>query len=194
MSATLLAFTALLGCARGSSSVEPARSSSHDASSSAATARTGDSVDCSRFRQEDAAEEDNFRKGKQQIQACDELCMKSQSGGKGRSEGVDRVHEAARRGHLGAQSLYGRTLFYDLMTTGDEEALQDEYVDAIYFLTLAARRGDEVVRAEFPELATLTAEGGTLSAPLTAPFSDLNETWVKEGVERAQRDMRCFAK
>ncbi len=137
--------------------------------------------------------QDDFEKGKYLVASCDERCLKSPDGGKKRNEGMALLKSAAEKGHLAAQGFYGSTMFTDLMTTGTEPDLDQQYVEAMYFLALAARRGNTEAQSELPQLETLTLnDDGTFSEPLSEPLSHLDEEWVRAALERAQTDLSCY--
>jgi TPR repeat protein len=124
------------------------------------------------------------------LDSCDEQCMKSVEGGKDRRRGMDLLRRAAHAGSLSAQQRYGQTLFGDLMTTGSEPELEDDYVEAIAFLRVAARRGaDEYL----PGLSRLQlSEDGSLQPAADPPLSDLPPGWVVRGIREGDELMHCF--
>jgi hypothetical protein len=132
-----------------------------------------------------------YLEGKELIASCGEACMKSEGGGQDRNRGLALVREAADSGDLEAQSLYGRVLFGDLMTTGQEESLRDQYIEAIYFLRLATRRGDAATIAFMPDLEKVRAMPTGFYPPLPPPLSDLDEDWVRAGIQKADRARVC---
>lgn len=134
---------------------------------------------------------ERYLEGKELVASCAEECMKSEGGGKDRNRGLALLREAADSGDRDAQSLYGRVLFGDLMTTGQEEALRDQYIEAIYFLRLAIRRGDAATLAFLPDLEQVRALPTGFYPPLPAPLSDLDEDWVRAGIQKADRARVC---
>lgn len=190
----LLALTFALGCRREKPALAPtccgAEETTRDAASSPPDGAAP--ISCAHFAPQDEAPA-QFEEGKRLIESCGEQCMKSEEGGNERSRGLEILKRAALSGHLEAQSLYGRTLFGDLMTTDSEVELAAEYVEALYFLALSAQRGDSNVRDNLPQLVDLRVDAvGALSEELSAPLSGLEEQWVKDAVRRAQTDVVCF--
>lgn len=137
----------------------------------------------------------DFEKGQELVTSCSEMCMKSEEGGAKRNEGLALLRKAAQQGDLEAQAFYGRTKFTDLMTVGSEPELEGEYVEALYFLSLASRRGNAAVHGVLPQLETLRVKAdGTFSEPLTEPLTYIEEGWVKAALLRAEDELPCYAK
>lgn len=179
-------------CAPSASSDEELDEADDDSAALASDEVGPLSPDCSRLSRDDSVQE-KFERGKYLVDSCDEMCQKSKDGGTKRQEGLSLLRDAATKGHLAAQAFYGRTKFTDLMTTGIEPALEDEYVEATYFLSLAARRGNTEAQSEIPQLETLAVKkDGSFTEPLTEPLSHLDEEWVKAAVKRAQADLPCY--
>lgn len=193
------AIACTLSCARGktANNIEPSCCVAEGPGADAGQADDSE-PDCSRLVEQSETEaqsvaEAQFEEGKRLVESCGEACMKSETGGGDRSQGLSLLRAAADAGHLRAQSFYGLTLFGDLMTSGDEEGFKDQYIEALYFIALSARRGDGDAQESIPQLQTLSiSAAGALSAPLEEPLSGLPSVWVKEAVQRAQRDARCF--
>jgi TPR repeat protein len=121
--------------------------------------------------------------------------MKSPEAGGKRYEGLSLLKGAAEKGHLEAQALYGATKFTDLMTTSSEPELRDQYVDSLYFLALAAKRGSASAEGVLPQLETLSlGDEGEFTEPLAEPLTHLEEGWVKAALEKAQDELSCYAK
>lgn len=100
--------------------------------------------------------------------------------------GVGALKVAASNGHLGAQSLYGRTLFGVMFTNDAPSAEEREaYVTAVLFLRVAAKAGESEAEGYLPGL---TADS---SAPLEPPLDSLPEGWVQEAFERADKWIEC---
>jgi hypothetical protein len=188
-------FSLVMGCASGRAG-EGAEAPDDEGSATESPSAGGSAApapDCERFANPGDAEVD-YEEGKTLLEECGEACMKSEGGGKKRAAGFEKLKSAAERGHFAAQALYGSALFGDLMTTGTEPELADDYIEAVYFLWLAARRGDQAARELFPDPEHLTVtEDGKLSQALEGPLTNIEEAWVIAGIERAQTDLPCFA-
>jgi len=98
---------------------------------------------------------------------------------------IEALHFAANNGHLEAQSLHGRTLFGTMFTaqapTPEEH---DDYVAALAFLRIAAKRGDEDALSFMP---AITAEASEVEPPLDA----LPPGWVAEAFAEADAWIVC---
>lgn len=141
--------------------------------------------------EESATLHERYLEGKALLVSCGEECVKSDGGGRAHDKGMTLLGEAAESGDLDAQSLYGRVLFGDLMTTGQEESLRDQYIEAIYYLRLSIRRGDQAALAFLPDLEKVRAMPTGFFPPLSPPLSNIEEDWVRAGIQRADRARAC---
>lgn len=101
-------------------------------------------------------------------------------------EAMAALRDAAEQGHLGAQSLYGKTMFetrFLAQAPAPEE--REDYVAAFTFLRIAALRGDPAVQDYVPGL--------TADAPPVhdEPLSQLPVAWLTEAYARADAWMAC---
>ena len=120
--------------------------------------------------------------------------MKSAGGGGDRWQGLELLREASADGHLKAQSLYGRTTFGDLATTGDGPELEEQYVQALLYLRLAARRGDAEAADYLPGLANVrVSESGAFEPPLEEPLASLTPAWVANAFRQADAELACYS-
>jgi TPR repeat protein len=150
-------------------------------------------VTCPDAAQTSAAEE-RYTKGRALVEGCGEECMKSEGGGGDRYKGLDLLREAGADGHLKAQSLFGRTSFGDLMTTGDGPELEKQYTEALHYLRLAARRGDADARDYLPGLASVrVSEKGDFEPPLEGPLAGLTPGWVASAFRQADAELACYS-
>ena len=118
--------------------------------------------------------------------------MKGADGGQQRPRGLALLAEAAEQGHLGAQSLLGRTAFGDLMTTGQGPELTEDYVHALKYLRAAALRGDEATLDWIPGIGTAQVlDDGSFEPPLEPPLADLEPEWVRRAWRAADALVRC---
>jgi TPR repeat protein len=119
--------------------------------------------------------------------------MKSEAGSGKRARALELWRQASDGGNLEAQGRYGMTRFGDLMTTGTEPQLEAEYVTALSFLRLAARRGQPDAAGYVPGIAsTEPTDGGGFHPPLEVPLADLPPEWVRSAFERADAELACY--
>lgn len=139
------------------------------------------------------AAEERYTKGRALVEGCGEECMKSEGGGGDRWKGLELLREASANGHLKAQSLYGRTTFGDLMTTGDGPELEKQYVESLLYLRLAARRGDADATDYLPGLASArVSEKNTFEPALDGPLASLTPAWVVSAFRQADEQLVCY--
>lgn len=99
---------------------------------------------------------------------------------------MDILKIAAQNGHVGAQSLYGRTLFGTLFTaSAPADDQREDYVSAVSFLRVAAKSGDEQASEYLPGLLL---DG----PPFEMPLDSLPEAWVLEAFARADDWVKCY--
>jgi len=101
-------------------------------------------------------------------------------------EAMALLRRAAETGNLPAQSLYGRTLFATRFAAESPRPDQrDDYVSALAFLRLAARRGDAEAARFLPALA---ADEVSASEP---PLDGVPEDWLRAALARADAWTAC---
>jgi TPR repeat protein len=134
-----------------------------------------------------------FRQADALAAGCDELCMKSVEGGERMRRSSVLMDEAAALGNRDAQARAGLDdlgfLFTSIGVT--EDGAEPRYVQALTYVRLAARRGDEQARSFIPELATLSLEPNGSLPPLEPPLSELPPDWVRRAMVEADRQLEC---
>lgn len=108
-------------------------------------------------------------------------------------EAMRHLLSAAEAGHTAAQVRYGTTLFGVMFTNDAPSAAQEhEYVRALKFIYVAARRGHEGAAGSLPGWPP--ADRATIEkAELEQPLSDLPRAWLLRAIDEAEAWLECVA-
>jgi len=100
-------------------------------------------------------------------------------------EAMGALESAAKQGHRGAQSLFGRRMFETMfMSQAPQPEERQSYISALAFLRIAGVRGDEEAAGYLPGFT----DEPDLSEP---PLDSIPSEWVMEAMAEADAWLAC---